>query len=143
MSSALELIRISGKAKSRDEAINEAADLLIDAGAVTPDYRDSMFARESSVSTYMGNYLAIPHGTLEGKEQVLLSALAIIRYEHPITWDGEEVRFVIGIAGKNGTHMDALAMVAEVFSDISKVDELLTAESENQVKDIFAKARAA
>lgn len=143
MSSALELIRISGKAKSRDEAINEAADLLIDAGAVTPEYRDSMFARESSVSTYMGNYLAIPHGTLEGKEQVLRSALAIIRYEHPITWDGEEVRFVIGIAGKNGTHMDALAMVAEVFSDISKVDELLTAESENQVKDIFAKARAA
>lgn len=143
MSSALELIRISGKAKSRDEAINEAADLLIDAGAVTPEYRDSMFARESSVSTYMGNYLAIPHGTLEGKEQVLRSALAIIRYEHPITWDGEEVRFVIGIAGKNGTHMDSLAMVAEVFSDISKVDELLTAESENQVKDIFAKARAA
>lgn len=143
MSSALELIRISGKAKSRDEAINEAADLLIDAGAVTPEYRDSMFARESSVSTYMGNYLAIPHGTLEGKEQVLRSALAIIRYEHPITWDGEEVRFVIGIAGKNGTHMDALAMVAEVFSDSSKVDELLTAESENQVKDIFAKARAA
>ena len=141
--STLELIKISGEAKSRDEAIAEAADLLIEAGAVTPDYKSSMFARESSVSTYMGNYLAIPHGTLEGKDDVLHSALAIIRYEHPIKWDGEDVRFVIGIAGKNGTHMDALAVVAEVFSDIESVDALLDADSEDEVKEIFAKARAA
>ena len=138
-----QLIRISGIATTRDEAINEAADLLIEAGAVTPDYRASMFARESSVSTYMGNFLAIPHGTLEGKDDVLHSALAIIRYEKPISWDGEEVRFVIGIAGKNGTHMDALAMVAGVFSDTNLVDQMLAADNENEVKDIFAKAQAA
>ena len=42
----------------------------VEAGAVTPDYIDSMFERERSVSTYMGNYLAIPHGTNESKESI-------------------------------------------------------------------------
>lgn len=133
---AVELIRIDGRAKSRDEAIAEAADMLIEAGAVTAEYKDSMFARESSVSTYMGNFLAIPHGTLEGADQVLSSALAIIRYEQPIDWDGNEVRFVIGIAGKDGTHMDSLAMIAQIFSETEIVQQLLEATS---VDDVIAK----
>lgn len=133
---AVELIRIDGKAKSRDEAIAEAAEMLIEAGAVTSEYKDSMFARESSVSTYMGNFLAIPHGTLEGAEQVLSSALAIIRYDQPIDWDGNEVRFVIGIAGKDGTHMDSLAMIAQIFSEMSTVQELLDART---IEDVIAK----
>ena len=140
---AVELIRISGSAKSRDEAIAEAAEMLISAGAVTPAYRDSMFARESSVSTYMGNYLAIPHGTLEGADQVLHSALAVIRYDDPIDWDGNEVRFVIGIAGKDGTHMDSLAMIAQIFSEIETVEQLLEAKSESQFTDILDEQRAA
>lgn len=140
---AVELIRLSGSAKSRDEAIAEAAEMLIEAGAVTPAYRDSMFARESSVSTYMGNFLAIPHGTLEGADLVLSSALAIIRYENPIDWDGNEVRFVIGIAGKDGTHMDALGKVAQVFSEMEIVEKLLEAKSEEQFTYIFAEQHAA
>jgi PTS system mannitol-specific IIA component len=117
--------------------------MLISAGAVTPAYRDSMFDRESSVSTYMGNYLAIPHGTLEGADQVLNSALAIIRYENPIDWDGNEVRFVIGIAGKDGTHMDSLGKIAQVFSEMETVELLLQAKSEAQFTDIFAEQHAA
>lgn len=140
---AVEIIRMNGKATSRDEAIAEAAEMLIQAGAVTPEYRDSMFSRESSVSTYMGNFLAIPHGTLEGADQVLHSALAIIRYDEPIDWNGDEVRFVIGIAGKDGTHMDSLAMIAQVFSEIEIVEKLLKAQSEEQFTDIFAEQRAA
>ena len=140
---AVELIRMSGKATSRDEAIAEAAEMLIQAGAVTPKYLDSMFDRESSVSTYMGNLLAIPHGTLEGADLVLNSALAIIRYENPIDWDGNEVRFVIGIAGKDGTHMDSLAKIAQVFSEMETVELLLQAKSEEQFTDIFAEQHAA
>lgn len=140
---AVELIRINGNATSREEAIAEAAEMLIAAGAVDPAYKDSMFARESSVSTYMGNFLAIPHGTLEGSDLVLSSALAIVRYEKPIDWDGNEVRFVIGIAGKDGTHMDALGKVAQVFSEMETVEQLLDAKSEEQFTFIFAEQNAA
>ncbi len=140
---AVEIIRIDGRATSRDEAIAEAAEMLLAAGAVTAAYKDSMFERESSVSTYMGNYLAIPHGTLEGADLVLNSALAIIRYAKPIDWDGNEVRFVIGIAGKDGTHMDSLGMVAQIFSDMGIVQRLLDAESVNQFTGIFSEQHAA
>ncbi|MEY4989243.1 MAG: hypothetical protein RI933_876 [Actinomycetota bacterium] len=139
----IEVIRIKGVATSRDEAIAEAAQMLIEAGAVTPEYRDAMFDRESSVSTYMGNLLAIPHGTLEGADQVLKSALAIIRYDDPIEWDGNEVRFVIGIAGKDGMHMEALATIAQIFSDMETVSKLLDAESETDILHQFQEVRAA
>ena len=72
---SLSQIRLPGTARTKDDAIREAGQLLVDAGAVTADYIDSMFDRERSVSTYMGNYLAIPHGTNESKEQIKRSAL--------------------------------------------------------------------
>lgn len=141
--STIELINLSGTATTREEAISEAADMLIAAGAVTDEYKSAMFERESSVSTYMGNFLAIPHGTLEAKDAVLQSALAIIRYEKPILWNDEEVRFVIGIAGKNNTHMDSLAIIAEVFSDMTSVESMIDAKTTEQVLNIFSRARAA
>ncbi|HJU03227.1 MAG TPA: PTS sugar transporter subunit IIA, partial [Actinomycetes bacterium] len=57
----LSQVRMPGTATTKDDAIREAGQILVDAGAVEPGYIDSMFDRERSVSTYMGNYLAIPH----------------------------------------------------------------------------------
>jgi mannitol/fructose-specific phosphotransferase system IIA component len=138
----IELVRIDGRAKTRDEAINEVAEMLISAGAVTPDYRDAMFERESSVSTYMGNFLAIPHGTLEALGQVIKSALAIVRYDSPIDWDGNEVRFVIGIAGKDGTHLNALGSIAMLFSEMQSVENLLGLTDVREITAKFAEARS-
>ena len=69
-------IVLNGTARTREEAIAESARLLVAAGAVTPDYEAAMRERESLVSTFMGNGLAIPHGTNEAKEAILASALA-------------------------------------------------------------------
>lgn len=137
-----EYIRISGTARTRHEAINEVADILIESGAVSPMYRDAMFARESSVSTYMGNLLAIPHGTNEAKDEIFSSALAIVRYDNAIDWDGNEVRFVIGIAGRDDSHMDALASIAMIFSNMNAVNSLLEASTVQQIENIFALERA-
>ena len=65
---ALDSIVLNGTATTRDEAITEAGQLLVAAGAVEPAYVDAMHEREKSVSTYMGNGLAIPHGTNEAKD---------------------------------------------------------------------------
>jgi mannitol PTS system EIIA component len=131
------LIRVPGTARSKDDAIREAGEMLVEAGAVTPEYIDSMYERERSVSTYMGNYLAIPHGTNESKESIKRSALSVIRYDQPIDWDGNEVRFALGIAGYQGGHMDILSRVAIVFSDTDEVDKLLAAGSAEEIYDIL------
>jgi PTS system mannitol-specific IIA component len=133
----LSQIKVPGTARSKDDAIREAGEILIDAGAVEPAYIDSMFEREQSVSTYMGNYLAIPHGTNESKDSIKRSALSVIRYDEPIDWDGNEVRFALGIAGYQGGHMDILSRIAIVFSDTDEVDKLLAARSAEEVYDLL------
>jgi PTS system mannitol-specific IIA component len=117
----------AGSATTRDDAIREAGQLLVDAGAVKPVYLVAMLAREASVSTYMGNYLAIPHGTNEAKDSIIRSALSLVRYANPIDWGGEEVRFAVGIAGQNNEHLDILAKIAILFSDEDDVARLIDA----------------
>ncbi|WP_066041133.1 PTS sugar transporter subunit IIA [Herbiconiux solani] len=130
-------INLHGTAKTKDEAIAEAAAILVAAGAVEPAYLDFMRQREETVSTYMGNLLAIPHGTNEGKDTILDSALSFVRYDEPLDWGGEDVRFVVGIAGKDGGHMEILSGIAIVFSDEDEVDKLLAAETPDEVLAIL------
>jgi PTS system mannitol-specific IIA component len=139
MSDVLNLsqIKVPGSARTKDDAIREAGAILVEAGAVDPSYVDSMFDREKSVSTYMGNYLAIPHGTNESKDSIKRSALSVIRYDQPIDWDGNEVRFALGIAGYQGGHMDILSRIAIVFSDEDEVNKLLAAGSKQELFDLL------
>ena len=133
----LSQIKVPGAARTKDEAIREAGGILVDVDPVTPDYIDAMFEREQSISTYMGNYLAIPHGTNESKESIKRSALSVIRYDEPIDWDGNEVLFALGIAGYQGGHMDILSRIAIVFSDTDEVDRLLAAKSAQELFDLL------
>jgi PTS system mannitol-specific IIA component len=111
--------------------------MLVSADAVTPAYVDAMFDRENSVSTYMGNFLAIPHGTNEAKDTILRSALAIIRYDAPLDWDGNEVRFVLGIAGRNNEHLGILSKIAIAFSDDDDVQRLLAARTPEELFELL------
>ena len=130
-------VRLAARAASRDDAIRQAGAILVEAGAVDPGYVDSMLERETSVSTYMGNYLAIPHGTNESKETIKRSALSVVRYDTPLDWDGNEVRFALGIAGYEGGHMDILSRIAIFFSEMDDVDKLIAAQSAEEVYDLL------
>ncbi len=133
----LSQIKVPGSATTKDEAIREAGQILVDAGAVSPAYVDAMFEREKSVSTYMGNYLAIPHGTNEAKDTITRSALSVVRYESPIDWDGNDVRFAVGIAGVNNAHLDILSKIAIVFADTDEVDRLIAAPAAQDVYEVL------
>lgn len=133
----IDQITTSPTATTKDGAIQEAADILVAAGAVTPDYADAMREREASVSTYMGNLLAIPHGTNEAKASILASGLSVARYAEPIDWDGNPVRFVVGIAGKDGGHLDILSRIAIVFSDEDEVAKLEAAPDAQAILDLL------
>ena len=130
-------IKVPGSARTKDEAIREAGQILVDTGAVTPAYVDAMFEREKSVSTYMGNYLAIPHGTNEAKDEITASALSVVRYDPPIDWDGNQVRFAVGIAGYEGGHLEILGKIAVIFSDTDEVDKMIAAGSAGEVFDLL------
>ena len=132
-----EQIKAAGSASTKEEAIREAGAILLEAGAVTAEYVDYMMQREALTSTYMGNFLAIPHGTNEGKDTILESALSFVRYTDPIDWDGNEVRFVVGIAGKENGHMEILSKIALIFSDEDEVQKLLDAPGRAEILAIL------
>ena len=132
----------AGAATTRDEAIREAGALLVAAGAVKQEYVDSMFVRENSVSTYMGNFLAIPHGTNDAKESIVRSALSLVRYAEPIDWDGQPVKFAVGIAGLNNEHLEILSKIAIVFSDEDEVQKLVDAGSQDEIFALLEEVNA-
>ena len=94
---ARESVRIHADPATRDQAMQEATDLLVAAGVVTPAYYEAMRERERSVSTFMGSELAIPHGTIETMAAVHGTGLSFVRYDGGVDWDGHRVRFVVGI----------------------------------------------
>jgi len=135
-------IELSGRARTRDEAIEEAGRLLVAQGAVDDAYVASMHERERSVSTYMGNLLAIPHGTNEAKASIRRTALSFVRYAHPVDWNGSEVRFAVGIAGAGDDHLTLLASLAQVFLDEQQVARLEAATSPEEVQEILSTVQA-
>lgn len=126
-------VRIRQGSASREEAMKEAADILEAAGAVTSAYFDAMQQREETVSTYMGNELAIPHGTNETKDAILDSALSFVRYDGGVDWDGNPVSFVVGIAGKGDEHLEILSQIALIFSDEDEVARLKAARTPEEL----------
>ena len=131
-------VRIHSGGASREEAMKEAADILESVGAVTSAYFDAMQSREQTVSTYMGNELAIPHGTNETKAAILESALSVVRYDGGVDWDGEQATFVVGIAGRGDEHLDILSQIAILFSDEDDVARLKAAATADELYGLLA-----
>ena len=76
---------------------------------------------------FMGNGLAIPHGTNEAKGAIRRTAISFVRYDLPVDWNGKPAEFVIGIAGAGDDHLALLARIAETFVDADRVAELRAA----------------
>ncbi|MFC8681082.1 PTS sugar transporter subunit IIA [Microbacterium ureisolvens] len=133
-------VRIHSGSATRDDAMREAADILQSAGAVTGRYYDAMLQREQTVSTYMGNELAIPHGTNETKNEILDSALSVVRYDGGVDWDGNPVTFVVGIAGKGDEHLEILSQIAILFSDEDEVARLKQAQTPEELFSLVSAA---
>lgn len=133
---------LNGSAATRDAAIDEAGQLLLARGAVDNDYILAMHEREESVSTYMGSFLAIPHGTNAAKDHIKKSAVSVVRYPNGIDWNGKEVKFVVGVAGINNEHLHILSSIAKVFTNKAQVAQLEAATSVEEVLELFGKVNA-
>lgn len=137
----LDSIVLAGTATSADGAIDEAGALLVAADAVEPSYVDAMHEREKSVSTYMGNGLALPHGTNEAKTAIRRTGISFVRYPEPIDWNGKPAEFVVGIAGLGNDHMALLTKIAHVFLDKDEVARLRAATSADDVRAVLSDSK--
>lgn len=133
-----ENIVLGANLESQDEAIRRAGEILVQNGYVEEKYIDSMFEREKSVSTFMGNAVAIPHGTSDSKKWVEKSGLSILTVPEGVEYgDGNIAMLIIGIAGKGGEHLEILSNIAQVVSDEENVTKIVQAESKEELLNFF------
>ena len=135
-------IVLGGQARDRDAAITEAGQLLVASGAVDQAYVDAMHERETSVSTFMGNGLAIPHGTNEAKTLIKHTAISFIRYDEPIDWKGSPASYVVGIAGAGDDHLTVLQALAGAFTDDAQIAALDAAQTPDDVLAVLGDVSA-
>ena len=120
--------RISLRASATDkvDAIRKAGDLLVNSGCVLSEYVDGMLKREESMSTSLGNGVAIPHGVYENRDHILHTGISVLQLTDAVEWDdGDLVLMVIGIAAVGDEHVGVLANLAEVIDNEDTLAELL------------------
>ena len=126
-------INLDASASGRDDAIRQAGAGLLAVGAINEAYIDAMIDRENSVSTFMGEGVAIPHGTLAAKDSVMSDALSLMRFPAGVDWDGNDVRLAFGIAARGNGHIALLSQLATVLMDPEKAEALRAATTVEQV----------
>ncbi|GAB2559843.1 PTS mannitol transporter subunit IICBA [Gracilibacillus alcaliphilus] len=122
---------------TKEEAIRFAGEVLVKNGYVEESYIDAMLDRENVTSTYMGNNVAIPHGTEEAKKAVLRSGFTVLQVPNGVEFDGQEAKLIFGIAGKDNTHLDILSSIAVVCSDEENIEQMVQAKTAKELLDII------
>lgn len=125
---ARERIQLNAAAADRSDAIRKAGELLVNSGCVLPPYVDGMLLRETTMSTYLGSGVAIPHGVYENRDHILQTGISVLQLPQGVEWDeGEMAYLVIGIAASSDEHVGVLASLAEAVEDEAILNELTSA----------------
>jgi phosphocarrier protein FPr len=114
---AAEAVEVGASAADQAEAIDRVGALLVAQGLVTDAYVTAMHAREAIVSTYLGNGIALPHGTNEAQDAILRTGLAVIQFPAGVPWGDEPARLVIGLAATSDEHIGILSRLAGILDD--------------------------
>lgn len=110
-------VRLGLTAADKADALTQCGDLLVAIGAATQDYADALHERETQVTTYIGEGVAIPHGTNESREHIQRAAIAYLQFPDGVDWDGQTVQVCIAIASRSEEHIDILQKLAAVLMD--------------------------
>lgn len=118
------------------EAIRSIAADLTAKGLVEEGYVEGMLNREAQNSTFLGNGIAIPHGTTDTRDLVKETGVAVHHFPAGVDWgDGNTVYVAIGIAAKSDEHLGILKQLTKVLSADGVEQKLKEAKA---AKDIIA-----
>jgi mannitol/fructose-specific phosphotransferase system IIA component len=125
---------ILGVAKEdKDDAIKRAGKLLVEQGYVRDRYVEGMLARDKSLSCAIGNSIAIPHGEIDYKNEIIKTGIVVITYNDAIDWGGMPVHIVIGIAAKGSEHNDILGNIVDILDTDADVNKFLAIKDKNKI----------
>lgn len=135
-----ENIFLNQHATAKEQAIRFAGEQLVKGGYVEPEYVEAMLDREKLSSTYLGESIAVPHGTIEAKDRVLKTGVVFCQYPEGVRFGDEEddiARLVIGIAARNNEHIQVITSLTNALDDDSVIARLSKTTSVQEVLDLL------
>ena len=133
-----ENILLNVASEGKFEAIERSGKLLADNGYVEPDYIEGMRKRETEVTTYIGNGIAIPHGTSQYVKHIKKSGIVVLQYPGGVDFGEGNIAYILfGIAGKNDEHLDILSAIALACQDENNVSILRNAAGKEEILSIL------
>lgn len=141
-----ENIFLNQHANNKEDAIRFAGEQLVKGGYVEPEYVAAMLEREKLTSTYLGESIAVPHGTIEAKDRVLRTGVVFCQYPDGVRFGDEEdevARLVIGIAARNNEHIQVITSLTNALDDDSIIARLSNTKSVQEVLDLLSGKKSA
>lgn len=136
-----ENVKLNVEVANKEQAIRLAGDLLVESGYVKASYVESMLEREALTTTFMGNFIAIPHGTDASKKEVLASGISILQIPNGVDFgNGNVAKVVFGIAGVGDGHLEILSQIAILCSEVENVEKVVAAKSFEEIVRLFEEA---
>ncbi|EHU4942531.1 fused PTS fructose transporter subunit IIA/HPr protein [Vibrio vulnificus] len=127
-------ITLQQSADNKLDAIKSIAAALTAKGLVEQGYVEGMLNREAQNSTFLGNGIAIPHGTTDTRDLVQNTGVAVHHFPHGVEWgDGNKVYLAIGIAAKSDEHLGILKQLTKVLSADGVEARLQQATTEQEI----------
>ena len=121
----------------RWSAIQACGEILVKQGYVKAAYIEDMMERERLVSVYVGNHVAIPHGIANSEQHILESGLSVLQIPEGVDFDGEKAYIMIGIAGRDGVHIQLLSQIALVCMEQEQVERLRRSTDKKDIMQIL------
>jgi PTS system mannitol-specific IIA component len=132
-----DMIALDQSFSDKNDAIKLAGKLLEDKGLIENDYIEKMIERDDDLSTYMGNFIAIPHGTNDSSHLIKESGISIIQIPEGVRFEDHLVTVVFGIAGLGDEHLDLLSQIAVLCEDIGNVQKIADAETKEEILSLI------
>ncbi|KFX18405.1 PTS mannitol transporter subunit IICBA [Pectobacterium betavasculorum] len=133
-------------ATHKEQAIRFAGEQLVKGGYVEPEYVEAMLEREKLTSTYLGESIAVPHGTIEAKDRVLKTGVVFCQYPEGVRFgdeDDEVARLVIGIAARNNEHIQVITSLTNALDDDAVIERLAHTQDVQEVLDLLSGKKSA
>jgi mannitol/fructose-specific phosphotransferase system IIA component len=131
-------IRLGLSASGKWDAIRQSGALLVELDAVEPAYADTMLERERSISTFIGEGVAIPHGTDASRALVRRTTLGVLQFPSGVDWDGEQVTICVAIAAKGDEHVAVLSALAQILMEPDQAAKLRTSSDVDEVLGLLS-----
>jgi len=131
-------IRLALTATDKWDAIGQSGALLAELGAVEDGYPEAMLERERSVSTFIGEGVAIPHGTDASRALVRRTTLGVLQFPDGVDWDGKPVTICVAIAAKGDEHVTVLSSLAQILMDPDQARRLRESSSVDEVYELLS-----